>query len=88
MKQTAKIKMIKKNPCPYCDRAMNFFNSKGVEVEVIDLTENLDELMSWKQKTGWSTVPIILIDEKLIGGYNDMKSLDESGQFDQLVFAN
>lgn len=86
MKQTAKIKMIKKNPCPYCDRAMNFFNSKGLQVEVVDLTENLDELMSWKQKTGWSTVPIILINDKLIGGYNDMKSLDESGNFDQLVF--
>lgn len=86
MKQTAKIKMIKKNPCPYCDRAMNFFNSKGLQVEVVDLTENLDELLSWKQKTGWSTVPIILINDKLIGGYNDMKSLDESGNFDQLVF--
>ncbi len=86
MKQKAKIKLIKKNPCPYCDRAMNFLNAKGLEVEVLDLTNNLDEMKLWKEKTGWSTVPMIFIDDKMIGGYNDMKALEEAGQFDQLVF--
>jgi glutaredoxin 3 len=85
MKQTAKIKMIKKDPCPYCDRAMNFFRNKGLEVEVVDLTGQWDELDNWKKKTGWMTVPIILIDDQLIGGYQDMKRLDEDGKFDELV---
>jgi glutaredoxin 3 len=87
MKQTARIKMIKKNPCPYCDRAMNFFNAKGLQVEVVDLTDNLDELQNWKQKTGWQTVPMIFINDELIGGYSDMKSLDDEGRFDRLVFS-
>lgn len=85
MTQKAHIKMIKKDPCPYCDRAMNFFNSKGWKVEILDYTNNLDELMTWKEKTGWRTVPIILIDDKLIGGYNDLKELDEQGKLDHLV---
>jgi glutaredoxin 3 len=88
MKQTAKIKMIKKDPCPFCDRAINFFKAKGVEVEVIDLTNNLDELFKWKQQTGWQTVPMIFIGEKFIGGYNDVKALDNDGQFDPMVFSN
>jgi glutaredoxin 3 len=86
MKQIAQIKMLKKNPCPYCDRAMNFFKAKGVEVEIVDLTDRLDELQQWKQKTGWQTVPMIFINEKLIGGYSDIKALDDEGKFDSLVF--
>lgn len=80
--------MVKKDPCPYCDRAMRFLQNKGVEFEVIDLTDRLHEVQEWKNKTGWSTVPIILIDGKLIGGYMDMKALDEEGKFDPLVFGN
>jgi len=86
MKQTAQIKMYKKNPCPYCDRAVHFFEDKGLKVEIIDLSNNLQELQVLKQKTGWATVPMIFINDKLIGGYNDMRELEESGEFDKLVF--
>jgi len=66
------IKLYKKIPCPYCDRAINFLNARNLQYEVIDLT-------------GWMTVPMIFINGKLIGGYNDMKALDEAGEFDRLV---
>lgn len=85
MGQTAKIKMIKKDPCPYCDRAIRFLQNKGLEFEILDLTGKWDELDEWKEKTGWMTVPIILINDKLVGGYQDMKRLDEDGKFDALV---
>jgi glutaredoxin 3 len=85
MKQTAKIKMIKKTPCPYCDRAMNFFKGKGLNVEVVDLTDNLDELQTWKEKTGWQTVPMIFINDTLVGGYNDLRALEDDGKFDAMV---
>jgi glutaredoxin 3 len=81
----AKIKMYKKNPCPFCDRAMNFFNDKKLQVEVIDLTGKPEEIDRIKNETGWRTVPIILINDQLIGGYNDLKALDESGELDQLL---
>lgn len=79
--------MIKKNPCPYCDRAMNFFNGRGLEVEVVDLSNNLDELRAWKEKTGWQTVPMIFINDQLIGGYSDLKALEEEGKLDALLNA-
>lgn len=79
------IKMIKKNPCPYCDRAQAFLDNKGVQVEVIDLTDKPDELIAWKQKTGWSTVPMIFIKDQLIGGYADLKALDEEGKLDAML---
>lgn len=87
MKQTALIKIIKKNPCPYCDRAMNLFNAKGWKVEVVDLSDNLEELQLWKDKTGWKTVPMIFINDTLIGGYSDLKALDDEGKLDPMVLS-
>lgn len=85
MKQTAKVTLVKKNPCPYCDRAMAFFEARGINFEIIDLTDKMDELMEWKNKTGWATVPIILINDKLIGGYTDLKALEEEGSLMSLL---
>ncbi len=87
MKQTATIKMIKKNPCPYCDRAKTFLDNKGFKYEVVDLTNNHDELEKLKQQTGWKTVPMIFINDKLVGGYTDLKTLEDEGKLDSLVMS-
>lgn len=76
----AKVLMYKKNPCPYCDRTVNFLEGRGIEYDVVDLTGKQDELEKIKNETGWRTVPIIMINGKLIGGYTDLKALDEAGQ--------
>lgn len=74
-----------KVPCPFCERAKTFLTEKGVKFETIDLTDNPDKLNQIKNETGWRTVPIIMINGKLIGGYTDMKALDESGELDSLL---
>ena len=80
-----KVLMIKKKPCPYCDRAQVLLDNKGIKYEVLDLTNNLDELDKWKEKTGWKTVPMIFINDELVGGYNDLKALDEEGRLDAML---
>jgi len=87
-KKQAKVVMVKKNPCPYCDRAKVFFDARNVKYDIIDLTDKPDELAEWKSKTGWATVPIILIDDQLIGGYTDLKTLDDEGKLDSLLYKN
>lgn len=81
----AKVVMYKKDPCPYCDRALNFFNSREIDVEVIDLTGQQEEIDRIKNETGWRTVPIILINGQLIGGYMDIKALDDEGKLMPLL---
>jgi glutaredoxin 3 len=80
----AKVLMIKKNPCPYCDRAKNLLDQKGIAFDIIDLTDNLDELQTWKDKTGWKTVPMIFINDELVGGYTDLKALDDEGKLEEM----
>lgn len=81
----AKVVIYKKDPCPYCDRAINFLNGKGIAYDVVDLTGKQEEIDRIKNETGWRTVPIILIDGKLVGGYTDLKALDEEGKLDSML---
>jgi len=81
----AKVVMYAKNPCPYCVHAKRFLDEKGVQYDVVDLTDNPEELQRIKTETGWRTVPIIMIDGKLIGGYTDLKALDDEGKLDQML---
>ncbi|MCE3011067.1 MAG: glutathione S-transferase N-terminal domain-containing protein [Proteobacteria bacterium] len=82
---SSKVVMYTKDPCPYCDRARTFLENKGVTIEEIDLTGKEDEINEIKLKTGWRTVPIILINGKLVGGYTDIKALEEEGELDKLL---
>lgn len=80
-----KVTIYTKDPCPYCVRAIQFMNNRGIVFEEIDLTGQEDKISEIKQKTGWRTVPIILIAEQVIGGYDDLKSLDEQGKLVDLL---
>ncbi len=79
------IKMYSKDPCPYCVNAKRLLTNKGLAYEEIDLTDKPEELQKLKEKTGWKTVPMIFIGDKLIGGYNDMKALEQSGELDKML---
>ncbi len=85
MNQKAKVVMYSKDPCPYCVNAKRFFANRDIKFTEIDLTDKPDEIQSIKNQTGWRTVPIILINDKLIGGYSDMKALDDEGKLIPLL---
>lgn len=81
----AKVIVYSKNPCPYCVAARNFLEDRGISFESVDLTGQMDEMMKIKRETGWSTFPIIMINGKLIGGYTDLRQLDEDGQLESML---
>ncbi|AHZ86516.1 Glutaredoxin 3 [Bdellovibrio bacteriovorus] len=81
----AKVLIYKKIPCPYCDRAMHLMDDRGIDYDVVDLTDKPEEIERLKTETGWRTVPIIMINGKLIGGYTDLKALDEEGKLMPLL---
>lgn len=80
-----KVTIYTKDPCPYCVRAIQFMNNRGIIFEEIDLTGQEEQINQIKQKTGWRTVPIILIGEQVIGGYTDLKALEDEGKLDELL---
>lgn len=79
------VTIYTKDPCPYCVRAIQFMNNRGIVFVEIDLTGQEDKINEIKQKTGWRTVPIILIGEQVIGGYTDLKALEDEGKLEDLL---
>ncbi len=74
-----KITVYTTDYCPFCDAAKSILEKRGITFEEIDVSSPVKK-MELKKRTGWRTVPQIFIDEKLIGGYQELLALDQSGQ--------
>jgi len=66
--------------CPYCVRAEQYLNAKGVTA-IAKVRVDLDparrtEMM---ERSGRRTVPQIWIGERHVGGYDDLVALDRAG---------
>ena len=79
------ILMYSTQLCPYCLRAERLLNQKGVTVNKILVDNNPEELTKMIQLTGRRTVPQIFIDERHVGGFDDLVELDIEGELDPLL---
>lgn len=85
----AKIVMYCTAVCPYCVRAEQLLQRKGIkEIEKIriDLQPEMREVMI--EKTNRRTVPQIFINGEHVGGYDDMAALDRAGKLDPMLAVN
>lgn len=73
--------------CPYCVRAKELLEKKGVSFEEIrvDLDPAQKDIMI--EKSGRRTVPQIFINDQPVGGFDDLYALDKSGKLAELLAA-
>ncbi len=71
--------------CPFCDAAKNLLKSLNIEFDEVDLTDNLEERLEISTKYNWRTVPLILINNKLIGGFDELNNLNNNGELESLL---
>ncbi|MCK5720229.1 MAG: glutaredoxin 3 [Thiomargarita sp.] len=74
--------------CPYCVRAENLLNKKGVQVEKILVDDNPQEREKMVKITNRRTVPQIFIGDRHVGGYDDLVELDMDGELEPLLQNN
>lgn len=81
-----KITIYTKKFCPYCVGAKSLLDDKGQKFDEIDIGKNPDQrpIMIDRAKGG-NTVPQIFIDDKHVGGCDDLYDLERSGQLDALL---
>jgi len=84
----AKVEIFTTKLCPYCYRAKALLKSKGVAYREVDVSFNPELRRSLLERTGRRTVPQIFINEKSVGGYDDIAALDEEGKLDELLQAS
>jgi glutaredoxin 3 len=72
--------------CPYCVRAEQLLNSKGVtEIEKVRVDLHPERREEMMQKTGRRTVPQIYIGDHHVGGCDDLYALEDQGALDALL---
>jgi len=80
------VTMYSTGTCPYCIRAEQLLQRKGITNLVkIRIDENPAEMENMIERTGRRTVPQIYIGNIHVGGYDDMAALDNSGKLDPLL---
>jgi glutaredoxin 3 len=84
----ARVEMYTKMFCPYCARAKRLLADKGVEIEEYDITmggPQREEMLT--RAAGRHTVPQIFIDDRHVGGSDDLAALESAGELDPLLQA-
>jgi glutaredoxin 3 len=80
------IEIYTKAFCPYCWRAKQLLEAKGVEYReiAVDYGGELRQQMIDRAK-GRTTVPQIFIREQHVGGCDDLMALERAGRLDDLI---
>jgi glutaredoxin 3 len=83
-----KVEIYTQPWCPFCERAMHILATKHVEFQEIDAPHGSAARNEAKRRSGGrTTMPQIFIDDRHIGGCDDLVALDRAGQLDPLLTA-
>ena len=80
-----KVQVYATGWCPYCSRARQLLQAKGVEIEEIDVDARPGAREEMIARSGRRTVPQIFINQTHIGGCDDLLALDDRGGLDPLL---
>ena len=72
--------------CNFCSAAKHLLNKKKISYEEINIgydEKKREEML--KKSNGAKTIPQIFIEEKHIGGYVELKALENKGELDSLL---
>ena len=72
--------------CSYCDAAKRLLNKKNIPFKEINIAleeGKMEEML--KKSNGMKTIPQIFIEDHHIGGYDELRALENKGQLDKLI---
>jgi len=71
-----KVVVYTTNTWPWCHRAKEYLSRKGITFTEYNVTNDREKARELIQKSGQMAVPVILVDDKVVVGFNQPK-LDE-----------
>jgi glutaredoxin 3 len=72
-----KIRLYTTSSCPFCIAAKNLLNDRGLSFEEIDLSDDIELRLKISTQYNWRTVPMIIIDDNFVGGFDELNALDK-----------
>lgn len=81
-----KVEIYTQFGCPYCHRAIALLKQKDVGFTEIDVTMDKAKRAEMVERApGARTVPQIFIDDKSIGGSDELAALERAGKLDPML---
>lgn len=80
-----RIELYTKQWCPYCNKAKALLRAKGLDYDELDITNDELREREMVRRSRRQTVPQVFIDDRSIGGYDDLSQLNASGDLDTLA---
>ena len=82
----AKVEIYTWSTCPFCLRAKNLLNKKGVNFTEYSIDGDEDARAKMAQRAnGRRSLPQIFINDNHIGGCDDIHGLDRQGKLDEML---
>ncbi|MBE0510472.1 MAG: glutaredoxin 3 [Chromatiales bacterium] len=79
----SQVVMYSTASCPYCVRARQLLEKKGVDYTDIRIDQQPTLRPEMERLSGRSSVPQIFIGEFHVGGFDDLAELDVDGELDE-----
>ena len=80
-RQNIQVIIYVREGCVYCKMAKDLLLENKITYEAIDLDSNPELQKKLIEKTQQTTVPYVFINNKFIGGYNDLLKLKQENKF-------
>ena len=87
MSTEPKIVIYGNDSCAYCAAARMLFTKKGLRVQDIKVSDDTERQAEMEKLSGSGSVPQILINDHLVGGFADLCALDKNGDLERLLGA-
>ncbi len=81
------IRVYTTETCPFCRLAKDLLRRKGFAFEEVDVSDDHSARRWLVDATGRRTVPQIFIGDDPIGGYEELRRLEDRGELGTLVGA-
>ena len=69
----AKVSIYTTSTCVYCKAAKDYFKERNVSFDEFNVGTDLDKRKEMIEKSGQLGVPVILVDDTIIVGFNQPK---------------
>ena len=71
--------------CGYCRTAKALLDRRAIPYEEINLARDPNGRMKLVERTGMMTFPQVIIDDKPIGGYQELSAAERAGRLEALA---
>lgn len=70
--------------CPYCVRVKALLEKEGVDFKEVQVSDH-GRMMELKDQFGFRTFPMVVLNGKFVGGFEDTRALIEAGRLEDVL---